>query len=206
MGTAKRNAVIAFRIVAAELALVAIIAQLSRQVSGGNSVANFFSYFTVQSNLLAIGVLGFGAATLPGGQPKSFNAWRGAATLYLVITGIVYALLLSNLPNGPGDLTPWIDTVLHRILPLVMVVDWLVDRPRQRISIKTALLWLVYPLAYLTYSLVRGPIVKWYPYPFLNPQQGYLRVAFTSIAVAVASAVLALLIAAWARPTKTVEE
>lgn len=206
MGTAKRNAVITFRIVAAELALVAVVVQLSRQVSSDASVANFFSYFTVQSNIFAIGILGFGAAVLPSGQPKSFNVWRGAATLYLVVTGIVYALLLSNLPEGPGNLAPWVDVVLHRILPLVMVVDWLADRPKQRIPIKTALLWLIYPLAYLVYSLVRGPIAKWYPYPFLNPQQGYLRVALTSVVIAVVGVGLASLIAAWARPAKTIEE
>jgi len=32
------------------------------------------------------------------------------------------------------------------------------------------LIFLVYPVAYGAYSLIRGPIVDWYPYPFLDPQ------------------------------------
>jgi hypothetical protein len=29
--------------------------------------------------------------------------------------------------------------------------------------------WLLYPLVYLIYTLVRGAGTGWYPYPFLNP-------------------------------------
>ena len=58
------------------------------------SLVNFFSFFTIESNLLAIVVLLIGGV----GDPQS-ERWayvRGAATLYMVITGIVYAALLAN--------------------------------------------------------------------------------------------------------------
>ena len=29
--------------------------------------------------------------------------------------------------------------------------------------------WLIFPIVYVVYSLVRGPIADWYPYPFLDP-------------------------------------
>lgn len=31
------------------------------------------------------------------------------------------------------------------------------------------LAWMVYPLAFLVYSWIRGAITGWYPYDFLNP-------------------------------------
>ncbi len=37
------------------------------------------------------------------------------------------------------------------------------------IELHRALIWLVYPLLFAVYSLIRGPIVGWYPYPFLDP-------------------------------------
>ena len=204
MGITKRNVIITYRLAAAILAWVAICAQLTKQIVSGYSITNFFSYFTVQSNLIGIVVLAAGAAVLLNGNilSRSFQMWRGAAVFYLLVTGIVYALLLSHATDAQGIMAPWIDTVLHRVMPAVMLFDWLFDRPRVAFARGLALLWLVYPLAYFAYSLIRGPIVKWYPYPFLDPSHGYLKVALTSAAIAVAGALLALLIGLWPRPAR----
>ncbi len=41
-------------------------------------------------------------------------------------------------------------------------------------------MWLVIPLAYVAYTLVRGASSHWYPYPFLNiDQNGWDSVAWT---------------------------
>ena len=47
--------------------------------------------------------------------------------------------------------------------------------------------WLVFPAAYLIYSLIRGPATEWHPYPFLDPRSagGYGRVAAYSALVLV---------------------
>ncbi|MEC5179728.1 Pr6Pr family membrane protein [Arthrobacter sp. CG_A4] len=85
--------------------------------------------------------------------------------VYMTITGIVYSLLLSDVEvNTP---IPWVNVVLHFTIPTVMVIDWLVDLPRIRVSLRESLIWLAFPLLYLVYSLLRGPIVGWYPHPFL---------------------------------------
>lgn len=204
MSTGKRNVIITYRSAAAGLAWVAVFAQLAWQITSHNSVSNFFSYFTIQSNLIGIAALTLGATILAGvvKKPKSFEAWRGAATFYLTVTGVVYALLLSNLPDGARNIQPWVDVVLHKALPVVMVFDWLFDRPTVRLSRKVALVWLAYPIAYLAYSLIRGAAVHWYPYPFINPSQGYLKVAATSLIIAIVGFLAALLIAAWPKRAK----
>ncbi|MFP3387086.1 Pr6Pr family membrane protein, partial [Tritonibacter sp. SIMBA_163] len=45
-------------------------------------------------------------------------------------------------------------------------------------------LWILYPVAYLIYTLLRGLVVEWYPYPFLDPGNGgYIQVAISSIVI-----------------------
>jgi len=71
-----------------------------------------------------------------------------------------------------------------------------VDLPRERIPVRTSLVWLAFPLLYLVYSLVRGPIVEWYPYPFLDPRSaGYGTVAVMSVLIAVAAFAFAVVAA-----------
>lgn len=61
----------------------------------------------------------------------------------MVITGIVYALLLSGVDV---DVTyGWVNDVLHRIIPLVMLVDWIVVRAK-RLPERSWLTWLAVPL------------------------------------------------------------
>lgn len=182
-----------FRFWFALLGFVAVLFQflhLMQNVPGAKA-GNYFSYFTIESNIIAFITLGIaGWFAWEGESPRWLELLRGAATVYMTITGITYSLLLSDIDvNTP---IPWINVVLHYTVPTIIVIDWLVDLPKTRIPIKTSLLWLAFPLLYLVYSLVRGPIVDWYPYPFLDPRaSGYGTVAIMSVLIAVAAFALA---------------
>jgi hypothetical protein len=140
---------------------------------------NHFSYFTVLSNVFAACV-----ALLGVFGPVSAQI-RGAAVLYMTTTGIVYALLLRGVDVQTPAYANW---VLHVIVPILVIVEWLLAPERTT----RAWTWLAFPLAYVTYTLVRGPIVDWYPYPFLDPRQGgYGEVLLNSVFVAVIIAGLA---------------
>lgn len=179
------------------LIIVALVAQLLTNIQQGLSVVNFFSFFTVESNILAAAVLltvGVGALASKKATPQ-FAFIRGAATLYMTITGIVFALLLSGLQAELQLTVPWINVVLHYIGPVVILVDWLLFPPKFRFTFRVALGWLVFPVAYLVYSLVRGSFVQWYPYPFINPiENGWPTVIMMSVVIAVGSAGLAWLL------------
>jgi hypothetical protein len=154
------------------------------------SLVNFFSFFTIESNLLAIVVLLIGGVLDPRG---SRWAWlRGAATLYMVITGIVYAALLANAEVGLT--AAWVDSAMHQVTPVVLLADWIFFPPWPPAAYRKALVWLTFPLAYFAYSLIRGAAVDWYPYPFLDPRHpgGYGRVAVYAVVLAVVFALLAL--------------
>ncbi|OZD05640.1 hypothetical protein CH253_02505 [Rhodococcus sp. 06-156-3C] len=162
----------------------------------GFSVANYFSYFTVLSNVLTVVVLGIGGIVDPPGE--GWQLFRGAVTLYMVITGIIYAVLLANIEVGVAD--PWTNNVVHRIMPVVLLLDWVIVPARKRISEARSLLWLLFPLVYGIYSLIRGPIVDWYPYPFLDPRgQGYVALVIGLVVLTVAFVLMALAVNAVGR-------
>lgn len=93
---------------------------------------NFFGFFTVQSNLLAAAVLLLlGGHDLTGrAQPGWLPVARGCVTVYVIIVGIVYAVLLAPLGEAGGVPIAWANTVLHIISPILMPVGWLVFRDR----------------------------------------------------------------------------
>jgi hypothetical protein len=184
----KRYLLGSYRLFFGLLGLAAVIVQLSHQIPKGSYVlTNFFSFFTIESNIMAFCLLvGTGLLTLRNKSTDSLVGVRGAITLYMVITGIIYTLLLSGLQQSLQTTIPWVNTVVHYILPVVVLLDWLVDKPRITLPFKRALLWILFPVAYLVYSLIRGHATGWYPYPFLNVgQHGYLQVVVTSAIIAV---------------------
>lgn len=162
-----------YRLLFALLGLAAIITQYVNNIDLlGDAFRpdNFFSFFTIESNLLFIGVLLGGAyMALKKRTSATFELFRGGAMLYMLITGIIFSLLLTGIQEELLTHIPWVNSVLHYVLPVVALLDWAFDLPKRKVTFKQSLLWLIFPLAYFVYSLVRGHYVQWYPYPFLNP-------------------------------------
>src|ERR1700759_5366780 len=77
-----RALVSGYRIVFALLAAVAVGWQGHLVVADGRSLLNFFSYFTIESNIVGIVVFAWGGVVLRGAPALL----RGAAVVYLVIT------------------------------------------------------------------------------------------------------------------------
>jgi hypothetical protein len=102
----------------------------------------------------------------------------------MTITGIVFNLLLRGVDVPTIG---WVNEVVHVIMPVAMMLDWMTVPARDPIAWPAALRWLIFPLLWLAYTLVRGPIAGWYPYPFLDvPVAGAVTVAGICVAIAVA--------------------
>ncbi len=181
-------------------ALVTEVATLHER--GKLDVVNFLSYFTVESNLIAAVVLvGGGLALGDRGEGAVAAMLRGAATLYLGITGLVFSLLLAGLEGVEFTAVPWDNIVLHYLMPVLIVLDWVVAPPVARIPFRRGLLWLAVPLAYVVYSLIRGHYAHWYPYPFLDPgPRGYTGVIKSSIGIALTAAALVYVLTVFTGP------
>lgn len=138
-------------------------------------MVNFFSFFTIQSNLIVL----VSVAGLVLAADRDGPLWRVVrldALVCITVTGLVYFTVLRPLAH----LTGWskvADLGLHTVTPILAVLGWLLFGPRPRLT-WTVLAWsLVFPLAWLAYTLIRGPIAQWYPYPFLEvTTHGYPRV------------------------------
>ena len=169
----KLTFIASYRLLFALLGLAAVITQYTNNVEllgDAYNPVNFFSFFTIDSNLLFVAVL-FAGSYMAWKRKTSatFELFRGGAMIYMLITGIIFSLLLTGLQEELLTHIPWVNSALHYVLPVVALLDWVFDIPKRRVSFKRGLVWLVFPLAYFAYSLVRGHYVQWYPYPFLNP-------------------------------------
>ncbi|HZQ65078.1 MAG TPA: Pr6Pr family membrane protein [Gaiellaceae bacterium] len=157
------------------------------------SHGNFFSFFTIQSNILAAAVLVAGAIVRGDARTRLFDALRGAGTLYIAITGVVFALLLAGHQEDLDTHIAWVDAVVHEVIPVAVAGDWLLDPPRNRLPVRVAWAWLAYPVLWFVFTLVRGASVDWYPYPFVDVSTiGYGGVAWRSAVLAAAFAGAAL--------------
>ncbi len=176
------------RIVIGASAIITVLVNIGIVASlpEGLDLAEYFSYFTNLTNLLAGGVFIVSGSRPRARLPKWWDGVRGAAAIYLALTGVVFALLLADSPTV-GTITPWVNAVVHQIMPILAVVDWLVIPAVVRAAWWRPLVWLIYPVIYLTFSLVRGPLVDFYPYPFLDPrlEGGYERLTVSTGAVVV---------------------
>ena len=135
---------------------------------GNFNPVNFFSYFTVLTNIIVFVTFLISAIAVAHGKGKKVSALRSASTVYILVVGVGFSVLLSGLEGITLTAVPWDNTVLHYIIPIAVLIDYVFDRP-VRTEFKKALLWLIYPAAYLVYALIRGGLTGWYPYPFLNP-------------------------------------
>lgn len=156
------------------------------------SVTNFLSFSTIQSNVAAVFVFLIGAALLAtrkGDDPAWFGILRASVASYMIVTGIVYNLLLRGIELPQGATLPWSNEVLHVVIPLAMLLDWLFAPGRVAIPWNKLWIIVVYPIVWVIYTMVRGPFTQnevlgqpyWYPYPFLNPNlsaNGYFSVSF----------------------------
>ena len=173
------------RLAFALLALAAVGVQLSIHIRSGFDVLNFFSYFTNLSNIFAACVLLAAAFFGRTGRHASehFTLLRGASVVAMAVVGIVFVAVLRD--EDLGTLRPWVNIVLHYIMPLVVILDWVFAPPERVPSFRRSLLWLAFPALYLIYTLARGTAIGWYPYPFFNPKgaQGYGGVAVACAAI-----------------------
>jgi hypothetical protein len=147
-----------------------------------------YSFFTILTNtIIAVGL------TVPLVAWRSRLAeWlespaiRTATASYITLVGIVYSLALRHTWN-PQGLQLFVDHLLHDVVPVAFVAYWAVFVGRGRVRWSDIPRWLGFPVVYLIYTMIRGPIVDWYPYPFLDVRKlGYAR-TFLNAAVLLAT-------------------
>jgi hypothetical protein len=218
------------RLAMAALIVAAIVAQLIRTLGFAidkdrdflTVLTNFFSFFTILSNVLAaITLLVCGLWLLSRGrrrefQPRALSVLLLSVGTYMVITGVVYNTMLRGIALEPGGTVAWSNEVLHVAGPAMMLLELILRVGVRPISWRS--LWVVvgFPIVWVIYTMIRGEQITnpvtgqpwWYPYPFLNPYtvpNGYIGVAGYVVGISVAVIAVASLAIWWSRRKTGVE-
>ena len=149
---------------------------LGASLLGG--LMSFFSYFTVLSNTLVATVLTCELTFRESAARRWFlqSSVSSGIAVSIAVVSLAYNLLLRHLWHPQG--WQWLaDELLHDIMPLLFLVYWWCCVPKGRLRLGHIALWVIYPLLYFGYSLLRGHLLAVYPYPFVDVEKlGYPQV------------------------------
>ncbi|AHF14329.1 Pr6Pr family membrane protein [Niabella soli] len=130
------------------------------------TITRFFSFFTILTNIMT--AVFFTTQAL--GKRKYKAGALTAITVYITIVGLVYQVLLRHL-WAPTGLQKMVDELLHSVIPVLAIFYWYRYEDRHHVLYRQIAGWLLYPLAYLVYILIRGHFSGFYPYPFVDVVQ-----------------------------------
>jgi hypothetical protein len=144
---------------------------------------DYFSFFTIETNLLVALVLTICCTRPRAAQFLTTPSVKSALVVYIIIVGVVYAVLLRNLWH-PHGLQLLADVVLHDVIPFLYPFYWLAFLPKGSLRWSDPSWWLVYPVLYFLYSMLRGAAYGIYLYPFFDVAQlGFARVSMNAFAL-----------------------
>lgn len=167
----------------------------------------FLSFFTILTNILVCLVLTYASpASKPGSEAKSkltkfFSKPLVASgvAVSIAMVGIIYHLLLRKIWN-PQGLQLIADMALHYLMPTLFIIYWALCVNKTSLRWFSSIIWCIYPIAYLCYSLMRGKITGSYPYPFIDVSTiGYQQALINSASLLVCFIVLGLVFVAAAK-------
>jgi hypothetical protein len=190
-----------FRLLTAATAAAAVSAELLL-----GSPLHVLSQFTIQSSILLTLVMTVSARRAWTAHRPLSSALTGATLLYVVIGALVHHLLVTNTSSPfatPSPPTGWhaiTDQLLHTAIPIAALVNLLLLTASGHLHLRQAAPWLLYPLAYLAFSLARGELLlpgtpNRYLYGFLDvDQHGYKSVLGNALLLGLGFYALAVLL------------
>lgn len=157
---------------------------------------NTLTYFTIDSNLLVLVACLLLAIRLDR-ESTAFHVLRLTSLVAITVTGVVFHAVLAQLL----DLKSWSivqSELSHTVTPVMAVAGWLIWGPRKAVPAKVVWLSLTFPVVWAAFTLIRGAMIDWYPYPFIDVTKlGYGRVAVNCVWVALLMLGCAGAIKAW---------
>lgn len=132
-------------------------------------LVRFFSYFTIDSNLL-VAICSTSVLFFPNTTVGSFfgkASVKTGLTVYILVVALIYNAVLRFL----WDLQGWsivLNELLHVVVPFMFLLYWIYFVPKNQLKWSNLWQWLIFPLAYTAFVLIRGSYADFYPYPFLN--------------------------------------
>ena len=125
----------------------------------------FLRYFTILTNLAVAVLMAVTVVRRHGRLPP--DGLYVAVTVYAIVTGVAYEVLLRGLwsPHGMRFDT---DLTMHDIVPSLTVLFWILYAPKRGPRWRDAAWLLVFPIGYFAVTLIAGALGEDYPYDFLD--------------------------------------
>ncbi|MHC8355617.1 Pr6Pr family membrane protein [Pseudomonas sp. LB3P81] len=167
---------------------------LGASLLGG--LMSFFSYFTVLTNTLVATVLTCELTSRESAARRWFlQPWVSSGiAVSIVVVGLGYNVLLRHLWHPEG--WQWLaDELMHVVMPLLFLAWWWLCVPKGTLRLRHIALWVIYPLVYFAYALLRGHLLAVYPYPFIGVDKlGYPQVFVNAGGLLVGFVIISLLV------------
>ena len=181
---------------------------LARWTSGASllgGLVNFFSFFTVLTNTLVAVVLTCVATRQPSkGRTFFLQPWvTSGIAVSIIVVGVAYNLLLRQLWQPQG--LQWLaNELLHDVMPVLFTLYWWFCVPKGSLRVGHIGVWVLYPVLYFAYTLLRGHLLGVYPYPFIDVEKlGYAQAFINACGVLAGFVLVALIIVGvdrWRKP------
>lgn len=139
----------------------------NRTMAIAETTIRFFSYFTILTNILVAVYLSSMALYKNNDSLFHKPGTLTAVTTYITIVGLVYQFILRSTWN-PTGMQKVVDELLHSVMPVLTIIYWYLYEQKRTVFFKQIPAWLIYPLAYLVFILLRGQFSGFYPYPFVD--------------------------------------
>jgi len=137
---------------------------------------NYLGFFTYTTNIMVdfwLVLIGL-AILFKNNIMRDFLAKatvQGFLTVMIFVVGVLYCSTMFWF-DTPYSMSLWWGNFVtawhHVVTPAIMIFLFFRPADRTRLGGKDLALWIIYPIAYLIVTLVRGGVANWYPYPFFD--------------------------------------
>jgi hypothetical protein len=170
----------------------------------GNPHWNMLRFFTNLSNIAAVVYFACLLAKTLGNRnvlrhERAWAVFKGIATMGLIVTGLVAQFLLAGFNmHGSSGISL---IILHRVMPIMVVLDWLLFDVKGKIGRCDPIIWVAWPLSYFCATIALTSVEHVfgdqlaYPYPFIDVDAlGIGQVLINACALLVAFIILGYMI------------
>ena len=171
---------------------------ISLKLSNGDYLQTlkiFLSFFTVTTNIIAAICFTF-LLFLEKSKIGRFFAKGSTLTaiaVYILVVALIYNVALRGLLHPVG----WVriaDELLHVVNPVIFLGFWVFYGDKSNLKYKDTVNWLIYPLLYVVFIVIRGSLINKYPYPFIDVVKlGYPKAITNTVIILIIFWLLSLL-------------
>ncbi|MEX8547996.1 MAG: Pr6Pr family membrane protein [Mucilaginibacter sp.] len=175
--------------------LISVPEYMQKGETLAGSIVHLASYFTILTNIL-VAVSLTSVLLFPKTFVGRFFAKISSATaiaVYITIVCLVYNLVLRPFWSAKG-IFKTNDELLHVVVPALYLLNWFFFLPKKGLVWRALPYWLIFPLCYLFYVIIRGTFTGFYPYFFVDVKTfGYATVALNAFVLLIVFALFCAL-------------